>query len=410
MSAAVVDAGFRGSRTVKSEDLSLPTQRAERAEFIAETLKRWKKEHAPGGIVIGLPLKNFSHHLFEMPSMSRPDMKRALQFELEKYLPIAVDEYVFDFISIPLEKGRASVFAFAVKKELVTEIARYARDAELDILSIRPSTVVSLCGLLDVAGEKNISGLFVNVTESAYEIAGLRNSMPVYLKGFPKDADVAGEMERLLALYPGRVYFMGNIDPAVAGKFNSRKFELPLPNGLALSEVKRTRYSLNFLPSEFEKQKPDYFPFIVGGLAAVSLLFFLLTGMVSYYKEWRTLRSIDVKRASIRTKEAGMLQARRKLESLQGDRKILLDFLGRSNTVVKAMRELSEALPKDAWLVSFSADEKGKIEIEGFTKKTSDLVMAIEKSKAFSNVSFAAPIISKDGEERFSLKLEVDGR
>jgi hypothetical protein len=67
-------------------------------------------------------------------------------------------------------------------------------------------------------------------------------------------------------------------------------------------------------------------------------------------------------------------------------------------------------LPKDAWLVSFSADEKGKVEVEGFTKKTSDLVIAIEKSRAIRNVSFSSPIVAKDGEERFSLKLEVDGQ
>jgi hypothetical protein len=410
VSAALMEAGFRGSRTVKTDDVPLPPNRAERAGTITETLKRWKNEHAPAGVVIGLPLKNFSHHHIEMPSMNRPDMKKALQFELEKYLPIDVDEYVFDFISTPLDKGRASVLVFSVKKDLANEMARCAKEADLDILGIRASTVVSLCAFLDVAGEKDASGLFVNVTDSAFEIAALKNSMPVFLKGFPKDIDVAVEIERLLGLYPGRVYFMGNVDPAVAGKFNSRKFDLPLPNSLALSEVKRARYPLNFLPPEFVKQKPDYYPFIITGLAAASLLFFLLTGVVSYYKDWSTLHSIEAKRASLRTREAGMLEVRRKLESLQGDRKILLDFLGRSNVAVKAMKELSEALPKDAWLVSFSADEKGKIEIEGFTKKTSDLVVAIEKSKAFKNISFAAPIIAKDGQERFSLKLEANAR
>jgi hypothetical protein len=409
LSMAVVEAGLGRTRTVKSEVVALPSERAERAQYIVETLTKWKREYAPSGVAIGLPLKNFSHQLIEMPDMGKADMQRALQFELEKYLPIAVDEYIYDFISMPGEKGKATVLVFSIKKELVNEIVGYAKAAELDILSVRSATIIAFNGMLGVAGEKDISGLFANVTGGACEIMGLKNSLPVYVKGFPKGDGVAAEIERLSALYPGKVYFMGNAEPSITGKFNSRKFEMPAGNALALSEVKKTRHSLNFLPADLVKRKPDPYPFIIGGLAVATLLLYLLTGMVGYYKDWSALRSIEARRSAIRKKEAGMLQERKKLESLQGEGKVLLTFLGQSNTAIRALKELSDLLPKDAWLVSFSADEKGKVEIEGFTKKTSDLVMAIEKSKAFKNVSFSSPIVAKGGEERFSLKLEVNG-
>ncbi len=407
MTGTVVDARLRSAKTVKSEEAALPAGREERAESIVGALKRWKKEFSPAGVVFGLPLKNFSHQFLDMPSMKRSDMMRALHFELEKYLPIAVDEYVFDFAATPRERGRVSVFVLSVKKETVSEMAGYAKAAELEILAIRANTVVLLNNLPDVAGGKDISGLFVNVTGGAFEIMGLKDSIPVYVKGFPRSAGITEEIERLSALYPGKVYFMGNADPSVTGKFDSRKFEMPTANGLAFSGAGKSRYVFNFLPREFVRRKPDVYPFAIGGLAAASILLFLLTGMVGYYKDWSALRSIEARRAAIRTKEAGTLQERRKLESLQDDGRTLLGFLGRSNTAIKALKELSDALPKDAWLVSFSADDKGRIEIEGFTKKTTDLVMAIEKSNAFRNVSFSSPIVAKDGEERFSLKLEV---
>jgi hypothetical protein len=408
MNAAVVEAGLRSVKTVKSEVVALPAESAGRAAYIVETFKRWKKEYAPRGVVIGLPLKNFSHQVMEMPAMGRADMAKALQFELEKYLPVAVDEYIFDFVSLPRQKGRASVLVFSIKKELVNEIAGYAKEAEMDVLSIRAETVIALNGVMDIAGEKDISGLFVNVTGSACEIVGLKNSMPVYVKGFPKGSGIADEIERLSARYPGKVYFMGNAEPSITGKFNSRKFEMPAGNALALSEVRKTRYPLNFLPASLVRQKPDAYPFIIGGLATATLVLYLLTGIVGYYKDWSVLRSIETRRAALRKTEAGMLKERKKIESLRGDGKVLLSFLGRSNTAIRALTALSDLLPKDAWLVSFSADEKGKVEIEGFTKNTSDLVVAIEKSKAFKNVSFSSPIVSKGGEERFSLKLEVD--
>jgi hypothetical protein len=48
--------------------------------------------------------------------------------------------------------------------------------------------------------------------------------------------------------------------------------------------------------------------------------------------------------------------------------------------------------------------------MEGFSRKTADLVLALEKSGHFRAISFSAPIISREGEERFSLKLEVKSR
>jgi hypothetical protein len=409
VSGAVADSGLRRAKIVELEEVALPVEAGEREEYIIGTLRRWKREYAPRGVAIGLPLKNFSHQMIEMPIMKRPDMMRALHFELEKYLPVAVDEYIFDFVSMPREKGRTTVLVFSIKKEIVNKIVGYAREAEMEVLSIRASTAVSLSSLMDVANEKNISGLFVNITGSACEVVGMKNSLPVYVKGFPIGEDMTEEIERLSVLYPGEIYFMGNAEPSTVGKFEGRKLEMATANTLALSEVKKMRYRLNFLPPELVGHKPDPYPFVIGGFAAATLLLYLLTGMVGYYKDWRALRSIEAKRATMRAKEAGVIEQRKKLESLQSDGRVLLDFLGRSNAAIRALRVLSEVLPKDAWLVSFSADEKGKVEIEGFTKRTSDLVMAIEKSGAIRNVSFSSPIVAKDGEERFSLKLEVGG-
>jgi hypothetical protein len=409
VSGAVADSGLRRAKIVELEEVALPVEAGEREEYIIGTLRRWKREYAPRGVAIGLPLKNFSHQMIEMPIMKRPDMMRALHFELEKYLPVAVDEYIFDFVSMPREKGRTTVLVFSIKKEIVNKIVGYAREAEMEVLSIRASTAVSLSSLMDVANEKNISGLFVNITGSACEVVGMKNSLPVYVKGFPIGEDMTEEIERLSVLYPGEIYFMGNAEPSTVGKFEGRKLEMATANTLALSEVKKMRYRLNFLPPELVGHKPDPYPFVIGGFAAATLLLYLLTGMVGYYKDWRTLRSIEAKRATMRAKEARVIEQRKKLESLQSDGRVLLDFLGRSNAAIRALRVLSEVLPKDAWLVSFSADEKGKVEIEGFTKRTSDLVMAIEKSGAIRNVSFSSPIVAKDGEERFSLKLEVGG-
>lgn len=409
LSASVIDSRFRIIRPVRSEEAVVPAGKEERAGAIAETLKKWKKEYSPDGVVIGLPLQNFSHQLIDMPALGRNDLRKALLFELEKYFPLPVDEYLFDFITMPGEKGRVKVLVFTVRKELVNGLSRLAKETNLGILAVRCSTIGALCGLLDVTGGKHIEGLFVNITDTSYEIAGLKNSRPVYLKDFPRGIDLAREIERLLVLYPGLVYFTGNVDPSVTEKFNSRKFRISVSDALASSTVKRTCMDMGFLPAELLRKGPDLYPYIIGGLSAAVVIIFLLTGTIAYYKDWKAMKSLDARRSSIRGKASGMIEARRKLELLQSDRKVLLDFLDGSNTAVKVMRDLSAALPNDAWLINLSVDDKGKVEIEGFTGKTSALTVAIEKSGFFRNISFSAPIIAKEGVERFALKMEAGG-
>jgi hypothetical protein len=405
----MIESGFGMVKAVDSQEAVLPEDAGDRTLFIMETLKRWKKEYTPDGAVIGLPLEKFSHQLIEMPRMRRPDLRMALMFDLEKYLPLPVDEYLFDFIMMPGERGNLNVMVLSIKRDVFNSFSRYFEEAGIAILSVRCGAIQAICSLTDAAGEKNVEGLFVNITEYAYEIAGIKNSMPLYLKSFPKNADLQTELERLALLYPGTVYFLGDSGPGVSEKFRDRKFHFSVAHGLASSYKKKSRVNMDFIPPEMLKAGTDYYPYLIGCLAASALVLFLLTGLLTYYRELTTLKSVETRRLSIKGKASGVLEARKKLDLLQNDRKVLSDFLGRSNVAIKAMSDLSTLLPKDAWLINFSVDDKGKIELEGFSGNTSELVVALEKSKVFRNVSFSAPVIAKEGEERFALKMEVEG-
>ena len=414
LSASLIDAKFRSVKHIKSERTALPENKEERSSVIAALLTRWQKEQMPAGVVIGLPLQNFSWRTIEMPSMKSADMKKALFFELEKYLPLPVDEYVYDFFVIGRVKTAPTmvkILIFSVKKEILNGLLKIVKESGMEILSVRCSTLDILCGVMDVSGEKNLQGIFVNATDDAYEVAGLLNSMPVYMKKVSnaKPSDLEEELEKLAARHPAQLYITGSVDQSAIARFNSRKFQLPTPDLLASSYVKKTYLNLNFLPYEFIKQKKDYYPYGIGGLAAAALLVFLLTGTVVYYKDRSALKNAESKIAAIKSKASGVMEAEKKLDILRNERSVLLDFQNRSNLSVKVLSTLSKILPTDTWLISISIDDKGKVEMEGFAAKTADLVVALEKSKTFRNVSFSAPIISKGKEERFAIKMEAGG-
>ncbi len=408
--ASLIESTFRSVKHIKSERLGLPQNRDERNSAIAAALTKWQKEYAPSGVVFGLPLQNFSWRTVEMLSMKRADMKRALFFELEKYLPLPMDEYIYDFLvtdSATTTPGMIKLMVFSVKKEVLNGLLKTAIDAGMEILSVRCSTIDILCGVMDIADERKLRGIFVNSTDDAYEIAGLHDSMPLFLKRLPKSADLTDEIEALAMTYPGKLYVSGPVEQAVTGKFNSKKFQVLAPDLLASSFVNNSCLNLNFLPEKFIKQKKDYYSYSIGVLAAAAVFVFVLTGAMAWYKDRHALKEIEAEISKIRDRASEVIEVRKKFDVLKSDRSVLTGFQNNSNVSVRALSELSRILPKDAWLINISIDDKGRVEMEGFAVRTAELVVALEKSKAFKNIFFSAPITARNGEERFALKMEV---
>lgn len=407
LSLCLAESRFRSLRPAGYEDVALPPEAGARNDALAAVLGRLKKEKGAEGLVLGLPLQSFSHQLVDMPSMGRDDMRHALVFELEKYLPLDVDEYYFDFITTPGEKGRTSAVVFAIRKGPVDELLKLARDAGLDIIAVRSSFLAALRGLGGTYSEKELNGIFVHVTADAVEMAGLRNGVPVYMKALPRRTDLLQVIESLSQQYPGRVFFDGSDDSVPGGRLTVTRVHLRIPQLLALSAVRKSRLDLELMPGAGAGRQLDYYPHAIAGIASAALIFHLLTGLLIFYKDYRALRETEAARAAIRSRAAAILESKKKSDLLESDRGLLSDFQRSSTVAARAMSRLSSGLPKEAWLISMTVDDKGRIEVEGFTRRTPALVMDLEKSHLFKNVSYTAPIITKDGEERFALRMEV---
>jgi len=397
---------FRRVRHLKSEELILTDDKEERAVALAEALQRWKKDFSPAGVVIGLPLGHFSFRVIDMPMMARDDMRRALQFEMEKHLPLPVDEYAFDFLTSKGQNGYRTL-VFSIKKDTVNALCKTVSDAGMQVVSIRCRTIDLLNSMAEISHEKQIKGVFIHASDDDYELAAIEETGVVFVKRIPKHRDLADEVESALQQCPGKVYASGDFEQLMLERFAARKAQVSPPYALLASYAKKQRFNLEFIPPELAGQKKDFYPYVIAGCAVAAVALFLLTGFVTYLKDAYALNSIESQISAIKAKASGVIETRKKLDALQDERKVLVDFLDRSNLAIKAMRDLSQTIPADTWIINLSLDDKGGIEIEGFSRKTSDLVLALEKSGRFKSIAFAAPIISREGEERFSLKLEV---
>ncbi len=403
---SVADRQLKRITYLRSEGIGLPQDREEGNKALSEALQQWKKTYAPSGVVVGLSLQLFTCKLLDMPAINKEDMRKALLFELEKHLPLAVDEYLFDFLMIKTSKGMKTL-VFSIKKDAVNALLKLISDAGMEVLSVRCRVMDVLNSMIGISNEKNMKGIFVLATDDGYEITGLEDSQPLSMKRISAGADLAETLEGLKKTYPGKVYCSGHVDQLIAERFAMTKSQITVPNALIFSFVQRTRLNLEFIPQGLLKQKKDFYPYIIGGLAVAALCLYLLTGFVAYYKDARALHRIEARIETIKSKASGVIEARKKLEALQDDRNTLRAFQNRSNMAIRVLKDLTKVVPDNAWVINLVVDEKGFVEIEGFSRKTSDLVTALDKSKLFKNIAFAAPILSRDNEERFSLKFEV---
>lgn len=408
LKAAVVDCGFRTVKHIESLSIRLPDSAEEEGKYIVELLKRWKQDYDPKVLVIGLSLDFFSCQFIEMPEMNRIDMKKALSFELEKYLPLPVEEYIYDFILPTTHDDGMKTLVLSVKRDIIESFLAYAREADVEILSIGADAITAVAQLQRIENMKNITGIFINCEPGNYEMIGIADSMPVFSKLLSSAADVSSEIEKFLSERTGLVYVNGTLDASIMERFSSRSVHISVAQALAVSGRSKSRLSVNFLPPEYRRKGRDVYSYTLGGLAVVAIALFLLTGLVRYAKNASLLSSIKSEIASVHNEASAVLEAHRKLNSIRKERQVLLDFQGRSNLPIRIMSDLSEILADDVWLIKMQIDEEGRIEMEGFAKKSSSLLIALEESSSFKNVSFSSPIIKRSNEERFSIKMEVE--
>ena len=74
---------------------------------------------------------------------------------------------------------------------------------------------------------------------------------------------------------------------------------------------------------------------------------------------------------------------------------------------LEILREVTERIPRDAWIQDFSYDEKG-VKLYGYADSASELIPILEKSPLFRDVVFLSTITKgRDGKERFRIGFKL---
>jgi general secretion pathway protein L len=383
---------------------------------------------------VGLPRRAVVAKAVELPAVPGADLRRMVGFELERHLPFAPADALFDFEILESGAGRpVRVLLVAVERRGQERVRQLLRDAGLE-----PRLVdVAIHAFARLVADDPARGRIVVWLEAAdAELAVVVGGRVVASRAFPVplDADarsraLEAELGRTLGALPEAD--RGEVAEVVVGGLTPPPFEveaLPVRVGIdapagfgsledaslpalaiALERPSRRAPAANLVPDEL---RPRPFPWPLATTAALALFTIGIGATipaVAFLKEQRALAALEagiarlapeVQRAERVTAE--LERARRELTTLRG-------FEAQGVHPLPVLRELTDTLPADAWLTNLSIDRSG-LELGGFANAASQLIPLLEASPGFERVEFTSPVTKGRDREQFRLRATWERR
>jgi general secretion pathway protein L len=397
---------------------------------------------------VSLPRAQAVLSRMSLPAAAKADLRQVVEFEIDRVIPLARDEIYYDFLvrEIGGATGKLDVLVISLPRRVVSEnlaaleqagvrarsvvitpvalldFLRFARRGEVDGVAmvfddggtiefdyvgkgllaashlVRPDEVASSAAISRLVNHETLA---TGAPEGSVSVYGWQADAA--LPGFSPASALSPE---LLASGPDLIRLTQGALIAPEEVFTSPNPTLASAIGVGLAAVREGSSGLNLLPLEERRAVDEGAPLVTFLLAAVLLLVslvWLTSAMIKDHRVETTLHgdlaSLEEARRTVHRNEDEAKALRDKLRVLtQDDRKRVSLFL----------KELTEAVPKEAYLTTFRL-RSGKLELEGFAKSASDLVPLLEKSPFFKNVQFTSPVTKvQNNQERFSLTMEIE--
>lgn len=440
VSFAYLKASFKGVRLAAyatypiEEEISLKEKVGLVVGLIRDFLR--KNNISPTAVFLGMPRDVAILRYVEFPLAVKENLRDTLGYEMEKYIPLPVNDIYFDYQIVAEDKdsGKLKLLLVAAKKETVDLYLDLAAHIGVGISGIEiSSTAVANYFASQEGRDAKNRRAFIYLTEDHLEINLLADRFLTYSRSVTRGGWGDNLPERLLQELQKLKRGLGedhgwletvlcgskadlemldhfrneedlDLHPVDLSKAGIPSFAMIPAYGLALKGIKKVPMEINLLPMELRRKpsKIAYYTMVV--LAGLLLLSAFSWGGGNILRHKLRLDHLDteIKRLSSEIKKVDQLRTEgKKIE----DRIYYLDTLAQAGVpVLEILKELSERIPENAWVRHFSFSEKG-IQIEGQAGSASELIPLLEASPLFGDVEFLSAITKRDGKERFKIGL-----
>lgn len=379
--------------------------------------------------------------VLELPAPDASSLDGIMKFELEKHLPFGLEDISYDYQVLKRKKNIFEVFVASATKKSIEETVSMFSSAGLKPTVAggwQEAVLNALFHLKKFSPGKNVVVILVDGASLSIEI--ISGLSPVFFKRCKIESRNAGYLghtvrtELGLALSSagivgGRldeVVVMG--DPALCDSLSvdiadytgavvsastlgdgGMPYSSVSAFGLALAAAGKAKLNIN-LASEASREEG------CGTLASTVRL----TALVAFLAVTTGASYLLKDEVAIRRLEAAVSEARgekEKVETLLGSlkaaeaRTTALAAIKGSYPVtpLDILKELTELVPNDTWLTGFEYSNEAVV-IEGFSERSSSLILKMEKSVHLKDVELTGPVTKRaNGKEHFRLKFSVPG-
>lgn len=388
------------------------------------------------GIFLGIPRDLVVLRYTELPLAVKESLMDTLGYEIEKYVPFSANEVCFDYqiVSEDRESGKMRLLLMVVKRSDIDPYLDLGNQLGLRIsgIEVRSTAMANYFSWQQGKDGRDVFAL-VYLADDNLEIDFFRNRILDYsrfvrlpekrdeLDGFIlqelrklKGTEGQGQerLETLLCVPETDSELYGFLrDEGIDGlrvdlaKTGIPSFTMIPAYGLALKGIRKVSTDINLLPDEFRKRPskiPHYTMFVLMGLFILSAATWGGGNIVSQQLH---LSKLDSEISRLRAEGTNFDRIRKKCNDVENKIDYLNTLRGGSPSVLNIIRELSQRVPKSAWISKFTFSAKG-VEIEGWAKSASELIPVLETSPLFQDVSFRSSITrNKAGNERFRIGL-----
>lgn len=365
----------------------------------------------------------------DLPPTNEGDLRQMVQFEIDRHVPHGAEETAFDFAPLPGANGHRRVLVAAAERRLVDRALRVAADSKLRPVSVtvaahdlpallagRPPrravwahTASETTDLLFLEGRNVRLSRSLPVGDSVTLAADIRASLAMlrwddadalWISGDDADGHLVSPAIQSLGIRSGPPPLSRTIARALATSRDPLDGVSWLAVGVALG---RGRRRLNLLPPALRPRRPGLALVMTAAMLVITAGLGAATVVLHGARDAERLARLD---AEIRRLDADVMAIERLRADLDRRRRLLATVQSVEAGglhPLPVLRELTDALPPDAWLTTLSLDRNG-VEMTGQATGASSLIPVLENSPRLERVEFASPVTRGRDKEQFRIK------
>ncbi len=373
-------------------------------EEIISKLKGLSSEYDIQDSIILTSFRYCSSGLVTLPVKQRMDIESALPFELEKKLPLPINDYSITFDIIEKQKNSSTVLYCTILQRQIQLYRSIVEKAGLQLKSLR----VGFFEVFKAFVSKRLTGLrdyvIVYKEDDKYCLANIVDKKIVSIRHIKSEKQLVFEIQESDSLSEKAVFFINcdtlNIEGVRVQKVEISDHEL-------LRVLSHRKPPLIDFTSTYSEQQQLKYNYSVVLLLVLTIVLFLSSYLIPYFIDVSTLDKINSEINSIKSKAADVISMNRELQSLKEKIREYEEIKSRALVPVEALNVLTEKIPEHTWLYNFKYN-KQYFEIQGLSDSATDLIKPLEDGPLFKKVRFTSPIVTRNKKDRFRIRMELE--